>query len=116
MYDFPCCVFAGSADSIEEHPEVFDALVDLFTHSAEWISDNSDEASTILSEIIGGVSKEAVNSASIVFTNQVSDKWKEGVGIYFDLLVEMGKFDGDLKGRKLEDIENEFYNFDFLSN
>jgi len=89
-------------------------LVDLFTHSAEWISDNSDEASTILSEIIG-VSKEAVDAASIVFTTQVSDKWKEGVGIYFDLLDELEKFDGDLKGGKLEDIEDEFYNFKYIN-
>lgn len=114
-YDFPCCVFAARADVIAEYPEVFEALVDLFTHSAEWISNNRDEASTILSEIIG-VSKEAVDSASIVFTNQVSDKWKEGVGIYFDLLDELDKFDGDLKGGKLEDIEDEFYNFKYINN
>ncbi len=113
-YDFPCCVFAARADVIEEHPEVFEALVDLFTYSAEWINNNKDEASTILSEIIG-VSKEAVDAASIVFTTQVSDKWKEGVGIYFDLLDELEKFDGDLKGGKLEDIEDEFYNFKYIN-
>lgn len=114
-YDFPCCVFAGRADVISEYPEVFEALVDLFTYSAEWINSNRDEASMILSEIIG-VSKEAVDAASIVFTTQVSDKWKEGVGIYFDLLDELEKFDGDLKGGKLEDIEDEFYNFKYINN
>lgn len=113
-YDFPCCVFAGRADVIGEYPEIFEALVDLFTYSAEWINSNRDEASTILSEIIG-VSKEAVDAASIVFTTQVSDKWKEGVGIYFDLLDELDKFDGDLKGGNLKDIEDEFYNFKFLN-
>ncbi len=114
-YDFPCCVFAGRADVISEYPEVFEALVDLFTYSAEWINSNRDEASMILSEIIG-VSKEAVDAASIVFTTQVSDKWKEGVGIYFDLLDELEKFDGGLKGGKLEDIEDEFYNFKYINN
>lgn len=114
-YDFPCCVFAGRADVIAENPEVFDSLVDLFTTSAEWINDNSDEASILLSEIIG-ISKEAVDSASIVYTTQVSDKWKEGVGIYFDLLNELGKFDGDLKDGNLKDIEDEFYNFKYINN
>ena len=114
-YDFPCCVLAARADVIEEYPEVFESLVDLFTYSAKWIDNNKDEASTILSETIG-VSKEAVDNASIVYTTQVSDKWKEGVGIYFDLLDELDKFDGDLKGGKLEDIEDEFYNFKYIKN
>lgn len=112
-YDFPCCVLAGRADVISEHPEVFEALVDLFTYSADWINENEDEAANIFAEIIG-VSEEAIKSASIVYTTQVSDKWLEGVEIYYDLLKELGKFDGELKKGEFEDIKDEFYNFTFL--
>ena len=114
-YDFPCCVFAARADVIAEYPEVFEALVDLFTHSAEWISNNRDEASTILSEIIGVSKKLLIQLVSYSLTKfQINGK--RGVGIYFDLLDELDKFDGDLKGGKLEDIEDEFYNFKYINN
>lgn len=114
-YDFPCCVLAGRADVISQYPEVFDALVDLFDISAEWSTENPEEASAILSAIIG-VPKEAVESSTIVFTTQVSDKWLEGVQLYYDLLRDLEKFEGDLKEVTLEDIKDDFYNFTFINN
>ena len=112
-YDFPCCVFAARGDMVEEHPEVFESLVDLFTYSGEWATENEDEASTILADIIG-IDQEAVEAASIVYTTNVSDKWIEGIELYFDLLTDLDKFDGDLKDSTFDVIEEEFFYFDFL--
>lgn len=114
-YDFPCCVLAARGDVLEKHPEVFDALVDLFTYSAKWCTENKEEASTILADIIG-VPKEAVSAATIVYTTQVSDKWEEGVELYYDLLQDLGKFDGDLQGGSFKDIKEDFFYFDFINN
>lgn len=114
-YDFPCCVLAARGEVISKHPEVFDALVDLFTNTAKWMGENKEETSALLSEIIG-VSEDAVKSASIVFTTQVSDKWLEGVDLYYDLLKQLDKLDGDLKERDFEEVKKEFYNFTFLNN
>ncbi|MEA4961552.1 ABC transporter substrate-binding protein [Lutispora sp.] len=114
-YDFPCCVLAARGEVISKHPEVFDALVDLFTNTAKWMGENKEETSALLSEIIG-VSEDAVKSASIVFTTRVSDKWLEGVDLYYDLLKQLDKLDGDLKERDFEEVKKEFYNFTFLNN
>ncbi|MCQ1531522.1 ABC transporter substrate-binding protein [Lutispora saccharofermentans] len=114
-YDFPCCVLAARGEVISKHPEVFDALVDLFTNTAKWMGENKEETSALLSEIIG-VSEDAVKSASIVFTTQVSDKWLEGVDLYYDLLKQLDKLDGDLKERDFVEVKKEFYNFTFLNN
>lgn len=114
-YDFPCCVLAAREEVTSQYPEIFDALVDLFTNTAKWMAENKKETSVLLSEIIG-VSQDAVDSASIVFTTQVSDKWLEGVDLYYDLLKQLDKLDGDLKERDFEEIKKEFYNFKFLNN
>ncbi len=112
-YDFPCCVFAARKDSVEANPEVYEALVDLFTYTTDWMMNNKEETAIILADIIGA-SEEAIQNASIVYTTQVSDKWREGVGIYFEMLDMLGKFDGDLAGGNIDDIVDEFYNFQFI--
>ncbi len=112
-YDFPCCVFAVRGDMLEKHPVVFESLVDLFTYSAEWATENEDEASAILSDIIG-IDEEAIRSASIVYMTKASDKWIEGVELYFDLMQELDMMDGTLKDSTFDVIEKEFFYFDFL--
>lgn len=59
-YDFPCCVLAARGEVISKHPEVFDALVDLFTNTAKWMGENKEETSALLSEIIGVSDRKSV--------------------------------------------------------
>ena len=114
-YDFPCCVFAARAESVASYPEIFDGLVDLLTYSADWCQENREEAAPILAEIIG-ISEDVVNEASIIFTTEPTDKWMEGEGIYVDMLNQLGIFEGEMQGKTLEDIQDEFFNFTFLDN
>lgn len=114
-YDFPCCVLAARKEVVDNYPEAMNAMVDLFTYSADWCQNNREEAAPILAEIIG-IPEEVVENASIVFTTNPSEKWMEGEGIYIDMLNELGIFDGDMKGKTLEDVKDELFNFSFLEN
>ncbi|HBQ86878.1 MAG TPA: ABC transporter substrate-binding protein [Syntrophomonas sp.] len=112
-YDFPCCVFAARKDIVDNYPEVMNAMVDLLTYSADWCQNNRGEAAPILAEIIG-ISEDVVKNASIIFTTDPTDKWMEGEEIYIDMLNELGIFEGDMKGKALDDVKGDLFNFTFL--
>lgn len=114
-YDFPCCVLAARKAIVDEHPEVCNAMVDLLTYSADWCQENRAEAAPILAEMIG-IPEDVVNAASIIFTTDPTDKWMEGEGIYVDMLNQLGIFEGDMKGKTLDDVKDEIFNFSFLEN
>lgn len=112
-YDFPCCVYAARTQTIEQYPEVIQGMADLLTYSADWCQNNRSEAAPILAEIIG-IPVEVVENAQIVFTTDPTDKWMEGEALYVDMLNQLGIFEGDMKGKTIEDIKDEIFNFSFL--
>jgi NitT/TauT family transport system substrate-binding protein len=114
-YDFPCCVYAARADIVEEYPEIIQGMVDLLFYSADWCQNNRGDAAPILADIIG-IPVEVVESAQIVYTTTPTEKWMEGQALYVDMLNQLGIFEGELKGKKINDIEDELFNFSFNKN
>lgn len=113
-YDFPCCSLTAREDSIKEHPEVYQALTQLFHNSAEWCTAHKKEAAKINSEIIG-IPVEAAENATIVYTTTPSEKWMDGVKLYVDVLNDMGKFEGEMKGKSFDEIKKVFFDFSFIN-
>lgn len=112
-YDFPCCVFAAREDSIAAHPEVYQAMTTLLKHSAEWCSANKKETAAIAAEVIG-IPSEAAEAATIVYTTEPSEKWREGVKLYVKVMGDIGKLENDLKGKSYEEIAPVFFDFRFI--
>ncbi len=112
-YDFPCCVFAAREDSIEAHPEVYQAMTTLLKHSAEWCEANGKEAAAIAAEVIG-IPAEAAEAATIVYTTTPTEKWREGIKLYVKVMGDIGKLEKNLKGKSYEDIAPVFFDFRFI--
>lgn len=112
-YDFPCCVFAARTDIVEKYPEIMEGMVTLLTYSADWCQNNRSEAAPILAEIIG-IPDAVVNEAQIVFTTQPTDKWMEGEALYVEMLNQLGIFEGEMKGKTIDDVKDTLFNFSFL--
>lgn len=112
-YDFPCCVYAARTEIIEQYPEVIQGMVELLTYSADWCQNNRADAAPILADIIG-IPEEVVEEAQIVFTTDPTDKWMDGQALYVDMLNQLGIFEGDMKGKTIDDVEDELFNFTFL--
>ena len=112
-YDFPCCVFAAREDSIEAHPEVYQAMTTLLKHSAEWCAANGKEAAAIAAEVIG-IPAEAAEAATIVYTTTPTEKWREGIKLYVKVMGDIGKLEKNLKGKSYEEIAPVFFDFRFI--
>lgn len=112
-HDTPCCVVAASDKAIASYPEELKALLKLIAQNGEWCNQNLDEAAAITAEWIG-ISKEAAEKATLKYTTNPSASWKDGVGIYLKTLDKMGKFNGQLKGKELKDVETALFDFEFV--
>lgn len=113
--DFPCCVFAATDEQIEKNPEIYDAMVDLLTYSANWCQENKEEAAPVLSQIVG-IPEEVVKEASIVYTTSPTKNWYTGEKLYVDMLNTLGIFEGDMKGKTYDEVKDSLFYFDFLEN
>ena len=112
-YDFPCCVFAAREDSVEAHPEVYQAMTTLLKNSAEWCEANGKEAAAIAAEVIG-IPVEAAEAATIVYTTKPTEKWREGIKLYVEVMGSIGKLEKNLKGKSYEEIAPVFFAFRFI--
>lgn len=112
-YDFPCCVFAAREEIVQNHPEVIQAMAQLFTNTAKWSNENKAETARNHAELIG-IPVEAVEKTTLVFTTTPTEKWMDGVEIYVEALNELEKFEGNLKTKSFEEIKAELIDFTFI--
>jgi len=111
--DFPCCVLGASDELIDKHPEIAQALTDLLTAACAWSNQNKREAAEITSKWIG-VPVEAIEKSTIIYTTNPSQNWMRGEAIFLEILNNMDKLKGRFKGKTLEEIDTEIYDFRFV--
>jgi NitT/TauT family transport system substrate-binding protein len=112
-HDTPCCVVAASDKAITSYPEELKALMNLMSQNSEWCNQHKEEAAVITADWIG-ISKEAAEKATLKYTTDPSDSWKEGVGLYLKTFDTMSKFSGQLQGKELKDTETQLFDFQFV--
>lgn len=112
-HDFPCCVMAVRQDIIDENPEVVEKMVELLTKCGEWANSHTAEQSRIASRWIG-VPAKAIENSTIIYTTDPSENWMHGEAIYMDILNDMNKFKGRLKGKTLVEARPLLYDFSFV--
>lgn len=111
--DFPCCVFAATDKAINDYPEATKALTKLVSENAKYCSENHEEMSKIMAEVIG-VSEDTIKKCEIKYFTQPSEKWMQGIGTYVEKLNEMNKFNGQLKGLDYEEVKKLVFDFRYL--
>lgn len=111
-HDFPCCVFSANTDTIDKYPEEIEKFYKLLTIASDYANKNKDETGAIVSEWMG-VSEEAAKNTITRFTTDPNEQWLRNVKVTFDSLKEEDKFDGSMKGKDFEEIEDGVFNLDF---
>lgn len=112
-HDTPCCVVAASDKAIANYPEELRALLKLVAQNGNWCNQHLEEAAAITADWIG-ISKEAAEKSSLKYTTEPSESWQGGVGVYLKTLDKMNKFDGQLKGKELKEVEAPLFDFQFV--
>lgn len=113
-HDFPCCIIAAGDEIIQANPDAVRGFMHLMTKTAEYCNKNMEGTATIVSEWIG-IPVEAAKKSTVVYTTEPSENWVRGAGVYMDVLNEMNTFNGDLKGRKIEQVMDKLFDFRFVS-
>lgn len=112
---FPCCVMSATAKVIQEHPEVIEALVSVVSDCIDYAISNPKKFAEINSTIIG-VKEDVImaSNTNIVYSNDPSKEWEQGIDVYFSAIKSMGKFNGRLKEANYDVVKKEVFNFSFL--
>lgn len=112
---FPCCVMSATGKVIQEHPEVIEALVSVVADCIAYANANPDKFAEINAPIIG-VSKDIIMASNkhIVYSNDSSPEWFNGIGMYFNAIKSMGKFNGRLKNADYDVVKKDVIDLSFL--
>lgn len=100
-HDYPCCVTAARDDIIEAHPEIMRKFIELMAKTNTWCNQNQSEAGALAASWIG-IPESAGRASQLVFLTGFTDSWMANSGNYLDILNHMDKFNGQLKGKTLE--------------
>jgi NitT/TauT family transport system substrate-binding protein len=112
-HDFPCCVMGASQALIDQHPEVVQAMTRLMTSAAGWCNDNKQQAAQITAQWIG-VPTAAIEKSAIIYTTTPSANWMRGEATFLEILNRMNKLKGRFKGKPLQAVESDIYDFRFV--
>lgn len=110
---FPCCCIAGTTDIIEKEPEAVRAYVKLMQVTADWSQKNKKEASAAAADWLG-LAPEVIAKAEMDFSTKVTKKWMGNAALYVDMLNKLEQMTGQLKGKKLSDVEKLVFDFRFI--
>ncbi|MBO8158929.1 ABC transporter substrate-binding protein [Thermosyntropha sp.] len=109
----PCCVMGARDEVMADNPAVVKAMVKLMSNVSKWCNDNAKEAADITAEWIG-VPPEAAENSVIVYSTDPNADWMRGIETFLDSLNQMGKLNGELKDKKLEEVKDILFDFSFL--
>ncbi|MEG2538505.1 MAG: ABC transporter substrate-binding protein [Clostridium sp.] len=111
--DFPCCVFSAREESLKQNPEVYKAFVEVVKYTTEFANTNKDVVAKTLASSIG-VEEGTIKKCTIKYTTNPDEKWLSGIKVYYDAISEMGKFDGEFKGKSFDEIKDKMFDFSYL--
>lgn len=112
-HNCPCCVIAARDEVIEKYPAEVQHIVDLIDTYSKWCNENKEQAGTIAANWLG-MEPEAVTKADIFFTTTPDNNWMSSVGVYLDSLNGINKYDDQLKGKKLDEVKDKLFDFQFV--
>ncbi len=112
-HDAPCCAIAGRTEYLGQNQEAVTTFLKLMAHAGEWSNKNRDEYSGIVAQWVG-IPADAAKQSTIVFLPYPTDTWMKNLGVYQDLLNDMNKYKGPLKGKKLSEVKDLIFDFSYI--
>jgi NitT/TauT family transport system substrate-binding protein len=112
-HNFPCCVMAARVETLTANSEAVAKLVKLMAASAAWSNSHKQEVATIAEKWMG-TPAAAVEKSTIIYTVQPSQNWLRGAATYLAMLNRLHKLSGPLAGKKLDEVKDRLFEFDYL--
>ena len=110
--DFPCCCIAASDKAIAEQPEALRAFVKLMDVTSQWCLANKDQAAVATGDWLG-IEPAVISKAVMGLSTTVTPTWMKNAALYPDILNDLGQLTGSLKGKKLADVQDQVFDFQF---
>ena len=110
--DFPCCCIAASDKAIAEQPEALRSFVRLMDVTSRWCLENKDAAAKATGDWLG-IEPAVISKAVMGLSTTVTPTWMKNAALYPDILNQLGQLTGSLKGKKLADVQDLVFDFQF---
>ncbi|NLK66944.1 MAG: ABC transporter substrate-binding protein [Campylobacteraceae bacterium] len=110
--DFPCCSMNVRGDVMEKYPEIVEAVLQVATDVSNFAQNNREEAAELLSEFIG-LSKEVLIKNDTTYSTEVTDKFVNGMETYYNVMKDMGKFNGRLTKESFDEVLKNAFDFTY---
>lgn len=113
--NFPCCTYAASSKIINSSPEIVQAITQVIYDTTNYVQENKEAAAKAICSNIG-IEEEVFNNSYIIYNTAPTQEWQNGIGLYYDAMVQMRKFEGRLASEKFENAKEKVFNFTFINN
>jgi NitT/TauT family transport system substrate-binding protein len=96
----PCCCVCATGETIAEHREVLENLIRMIRAATEVINADKDRAAKLAHDWTKQpLEVEKMSVPNIVYTVDPGEDYRRGLERWFDMMRELGKFEGTLKDR-----------------
>ncbi|HHP50786.1 MAG TPA: ABC transporter substrate-binding protein [Moorella mulderi] len=112
---FPCCVIGATDMAIRDKKEALTAFLELWHKTTQWCKQNPEEYNAIVAQWTG-LPLEIARKAdeTVIYQDKPDAAWLKGAGNYLDALNREGVLTGKLKGKKLDEVKGELFDFSML--
>ncbi|MEG3007259.1 MAG: ABC transporter substrate-binding protein, partial [Oscillospiraceae bacterium] len=112
--DFPCCTMNATQKLIKENPVISAALVSATKDIMEYANTNREEATVALVPFVG-MEKELLMQNDTTYTTNPDEKFNSGMKRYYEIMTQMGKFEGRFVGKSFEEVQAMLFDFSLIN-
>ncbi|MEG2427607.1 MAG: ABC transporter substrate-binding protein [Clostridium sp.] len=113
--DFPCCTMNVLNSVKTEYPEVLSALASATRDIMDYANTHREETASAIADYVG-MKAEDLSGNDTTYTTTADEKFITGMNKYYDVMTEMGKFEGRFSGKTYSEIEKMLFDFDVMKN
>lgn len=101
---YPCCIISASDAFIKKHEDVVRAMVKFLNSSGDWCTENQQEAGLIAGKMLG-LEQDTSQMVMPTYLREFNQSWLDGAAGYLKSLDETGYINGELKGKKFDEVQ-----------
>ena len=111
----PCCCVCATDEAIAAHPEALGAFVRMMQAATEWINADKEAAASLAAQWTRKpLEVERMSVPNIVYTTAADEAYRTGLDRWFDMMRDLGKFQGELAGLSDAELFARVHDLSFL--
>lgn len=112
----PCCCVCATEETIDKHPAVIEGLMKMMKEATDVINGDKAAAAKLAAEWTKKpIEVETMSVPNIVYTVGAGEAYTKGLHRWFDMMKEIDKFQGELKGMSNEDMFDKVHDLTFIN-